>query len=524
MKLTHPAVVAFGIAMLLTLPVVDPLDRARTQLVYHFDGPLSIVFYPVLISIALLCILFTGLLMLARKPGRARLFLWSALMFLLPWVLLKASGLLLPWRVPHHLSLLVFLAGLTATPTLLVCWKPSFQRVFDHAQEFTATVLAFCALSGLLVLGNLCWRCWQARSTNAAMPLHHYVAAQPPPHSRVIWLILDELSYRQVYEHRFPSLDLPAFDRLAGQATVFTQVAPAGLMTEYAIPSLISALPADAMRASADGRQLYLHDPIQQRWKTFDPHQSVFQDALDRGYSTRRLRMVQPLLPPYVPGPRLLLLDQSQSHAGRTSRRIKPFSAIPSPHFALLGTQSCTSSPGANRQISPGQTRSRSTYPRLQRTHRRLRLHAQRQLRGFPLPAPAQSPIRTASTTATHASSPPAHPPTSTTSPSPTPTSPTFALNSNNATNGTLPPSSSWETTPGAPRPSGPSDALLDTRRAGAPATAASSTTAPPTFSSCPISSNPRTSTRATLPSAPAPCSTQSWTTASNPPRNSKTG
>jgi hypothetical protein len=286
MKLTHPAVVAFGIAMLLMLPLVDPLVEPAHQLIYHFDGPLSIVFYPVLISIALLCILLTGLLTLARKPGRARLFFWTALMFLLPWVLLKASGLLLPWKVSHHLSLLVFLAGLTTTATLLVCWKPSFQRVFDHAQEFTATVLAFCALSGLLILGHVCWSGWQARSTNAAMPLHHYAAAQPTSHSRVIWLILDELSYRQLYEHRFPALDLPAFDRLAGQATVFTQVAPAGLMTEYVVPSLISALPADAMRASADGRQLYLHDPVQHRWQTFDPHQSVFQDALDRGYST----------------------------------------------------------------------------------------------------------------------------------------------------------------------------------------------------------------------------------------------
>ena len=139
-------------------------------------------------------------------------------MFLLPWVLLKASGLLLPWKVSHHLSLLVFLAGLTTTATLLVCWKPSFQRVFDHAQEFTATVLAFCALSGLLILGHVCWSGWQARSTKAAMPLHHYAAAQPTSHSRVIWLILDELSYRQLYEHRFPALDLPAFDRYLASA------------------------------------------------------------------------------------------------------------------------------------------------------------------------------------------------------------------------------------------------------------------------------------------------------------------
>ena len=118
------------------------------------------------------------------------------------------------------------------------------------------------------------------------MPLHHYAAAQPTPHSRIIWLILDELSYRQVYEHRFPSLELPAFDRLAAQSIVFTHVVPTGLKTEFVIPSLISGMPADAMRASSDGRQLSLHDPVNNGWQRFDPHQTVFQDAIDRGYST----------------------------------------------------------------------------------------------------------------------------------------------------------------------------------------------------------------------------------------------
>jgi hypothetical protein len=286
MKLTHPAVVAFGLTMLPMLSVVAPLIEPTHSLIYHFDGPPSTVFYPAIIGIGLLWVLLTGILTLARRPGRARLILWSALIFMLPWVILKVCAILLEWPVPHRLSLLVFLTGIAATAIVLACWKPSFQRLFDQAQECTATLLAFCALSGLLVLGHFCWSVWQTRFINAAVPLHHRAAAQSTPHPRVIWLILDELSYRQVYEHRFPSLQLPAFDRLAAQSTLFTQVAPAGLMTEYAIPSLISALPADAMRVSADGRQLYLRDPAQKRWQTFDPHHTVFQDALDRGYST----------------------------------------------------------------------------------------------------------------------------------------------------------------------------------------------------------------------------------------------
>ena len=286
MKLTHPAVVAFGLAMLPMLPVIAPLIEPSHSLIYHFDGPPSALFYPVMIGIGLLWVVLTGVLMFARKAGRARLIIWSTLMFMLPWILLKVSAILLGWPMPHRLSLLVFLAGIAATTIFLASWKPSFQRVFDHAQEFTAIMFAFCAFSGVLVVGHLCWSGWQTRFTNAAVPLHRHAVAQSTPHPRVIWLILDELSYRQVYEHRSPSLQLPAFDRLAAQSIVFTHVIPVGFKTEFVIPSLMSGVPADSMRASPDGRQLSLHDPVQHRWQYFDPHQTVFQDALDRGYST----------------------------------------------------------------------------------------------------------------------------------------------------------------------------------------------------------------------------------------------
>jgi hypothetical protein len=286
MKLTHPAVVAFGLAMLPMLPILAGIVEPKHDILYHFDGPTYIVFFPVLISISLLWILFTAILMLARKLGKARFILWSALMFMLPWVLLKTFAILLDLGTPNHLSLLVFLAGIAATATFVACWRPSFQRGFDRAQEFTATLLAFSAFSAPLIIGHLCWSAWQSRSANPAIPMHRYAVARSTPHPRIIWVILDELSYRQVYEHRYPSLALPAFDRLAAQSTVFTQVAPAGIMTEYAIPSLMSGIRADDMRASPDGRQLYLHDPSHNHWQNFDPHRTVFQDALDRGYST----------------------------------------------------------------------------------------------------------------------------------------------------------------------------------------------------------------------------------------------
>src|ERR1700733_7721221 len=133
-------------------------------------------------------------------------------------------------------------------------------------------------------------------------------------------------------------------------------------------------------------------------------------------------------------------------------RRIKPFSAIPSPHSALMGVLSCTSSTGANGRslpIRPMPKPISTTTANFSPPPTPCSTTAQRISSSCTCP----SPTRLASTTATPINSPPAHPPTSTTSPWPTPTSPTFALSSNNVANGTPPPSSSWEITPGAPRP-----------------------------------------------------------------------
>jgi Sulfatase len=79
-------------------------------------------------------------------------------------------------------------------------------------------------------------------------------------------------------------LKLSAFDQLAGQATVFTHVVPTGISTEIVLPALMTGEPIDHARSSASG-QLSIHAPSG-AWEVFNQHQTVFQDALNAGYST----------------------------------------------------------------------------------------------------------------------------------------------------------------------------------------------------------------------------------------------
>jgi len=186
------------------------------------------------------------------------------------------------------LSVSLFVAASLALLICMIFWESTFEKRFERVESFVSTLLLFLAAGGTIILCQVAWFGWKARSLNVELPLHRasYRETAHPGRPRIIWILFDELSYDQVYEHRFPGLQLPAFDALANQTTIFTDARPAGILTEQILPSLMTGLPVDAIRASSDGRQLFLHNPASDAWQRFDEHDSVFEDALKLNYRT----------------------------------------------------------------------------------------------------------------------------------------------------------------------------------------------------------------------------------------------
>lgn len=284
--LTHPATTALGLTSIYLLAITGQLVAAGHDVLYHWSGPIASLIVPIVIEFALLWLLLTLALLTARGSGRWSVAVWLGVALPLPWVMLKAWGVLAeryidPWLFASllGLTLTAFIVGLTG-------WQPRYTPLFERARRFVATVMGFVAITALFTLAQIGRLGWQARHLNASLPLHlHRIdAAQAGP--RIIWVLFDELSYRQVYEHRYPGLQLPAFDRLAAESTVFTQTIPTGNKTEKVIPSLFTGRRADAIRVSADGRRLFLHESDSGAWTRFNPQQTVFADALNSGYST----------------------------------------------------------------------------------------------------------------------------------------------------------------------------------------------------------------------------------------------
>jgi hypothetical protein len=288
--LTHPASTAFGLAVLCCLVLIAPITSLDHLIVFHDSGPPSSIFLPLLFDLAIVWLLITLVLLRARKPGRVRVALWSALILFFPWLLLEDGAILGAWTVHRRLGIALLLWSCLCWTAVNVFWHSKFVPHFERLVGFWKTVFVFLTFNNLFVVGQLLWCFWAARAIYLPLPLHepapHFATAGQRVRPRVIWIILDELSYQQVYERRFPGLELPAFDQLASEATVFTHVAPAGIYTEEVVPSLMTGIPVNAIRPATDGAQFGLHNAVLDQWVEFRQHDTVFQDALDEGYST----------------------------------------------------------------------------------------------------------------------------------------------------------------------------------------------------------------------------------------------
>jgi hypothetical protein len=284
-SLTHPATVAFGLANLYLLDLTGPLISPDHDLVYHLIGSASSVIFPIIVYVVVLSLLLTALLFLAERPGPLRIIIWSAFLLALPSILLHTIANFSGTEIPDWVTYGVALLCLLALIAISILWR-KFLPQFEVIQPAAASILGFFAFSGLLIFAQLSWSGWQAHNLNPAPNLHHAELKPSQPHPRVIWLLLDELSYQQVYERRLPGLELPAFDQLATQSTLFTHTIPTGEYTRYILPTLFTGIPSNAVDVSARGMLLSLRNPVTGKWVRFDQHQTIFQDALDDGYTT----------------------------------------------------------------------------------------------------------------------------------------------------------------------------------------------------------------------------------------------
>ncbi len=281
----------FGVTILCLLVEISPLTSWWHTMLYHFNGPAGALFLPVLIDVAGLWAILTGLILVGRG-GRLRGTIWSGIMLMLPWVSVKEGTIAAGYTEPHWMSLLLMSIVFAGVVAVNVFWRAGGRALVERLLPVCEVLLYSLSLTGVLVLGQLLYFFARSGGLNDVPKLHAAVAAGVRPAGepkRVIVLLFDELSYEQTYGNRAANVALPAFDRLAAESTVFRDVRPAAEYTDRAIPSLLTGQTVENIRGSADGRRLEMlgaGDARTQAWTWFDEQNTVFADALKAGYGT----------------------------------------------------------------------------------------------------------------------------------------------------------------------------------------------------------------------------------------------
>jgi hypothetical protein len=277
----------FGAAIVVLILRVWPLLSRYHPVIYHSFLPMQSVVWGVLIDLAVVSLLAALLFAwLEKSETGLRTAIWA---FVAAEV---ASSLMVAATAAHHAPIPFLTPDAAYLLTLLSAiglrwWRPLWYRQAVHG---FGVLLALGGCSMVWMVPQLLYQGLRTQRADAAVPVSYPVALPAAfdgngvGGKRIVWLLFDELSYDQTFEHRYPGLDLPAFDSFRRQSVVFTDLLPAGYYTDRVIPSFFLGARVDNIRSSLDG------DPIVNLtghpWRPFDAHATVFADAQRLGWTT----------------------------------------------------------------------------------------------------------------------------------------------------------------------------------------------------------------------------------------------
>jgi Sulfatase len=223
--------------------------------------------------------------------ARTRYYHWVRLLtaIVIPPYLIQRTQSFFPFDLIEGLVLILLVAWAGVLLLLLL----RFRRWYGRLMRAGSVVAAFLVIFAASSIAQLIW---VARWKPAPNQITATWASSPQPartHPLLVWIVFDELSYDQVFEHRARDLNLPSFDALRAQSTVFTNTQPAGYHTVKIIPSLLTGKVVDGIRYNFHNR-LWVRHEEDHKWAPIDGAQTVFADAEHAGWRTAAVGWYNP--------------------------------------------------------------------------------------------------------------------------------------------------------------------------------------------------------------------------------------
>jgi hypothetical protein len=158
-------------------------------------------------------------------------------------------------------------------------------RVTQPAVRAVRFLLAAAAFSALWIVPQLLHLVLVRQPHVVSASSRPVAATAASSNRRIVWILFDELSYNQAFEHPASGLNLPNFDRLRAESFSFSNLKPAGFYTDLVIPSLFVGRRIDEIRSTVEGDLSY-KDESQHRWVPFDPNATLLALAKQNGWNS----------------------------------------------------------------------------------------------------------------------------------------------------------------------------------------------------------------------------------------------
>ena len=286
----------FGVAILLFLLRVWPLVSPRHSAIYNNLLPIDSMVWGVVIDLAALTLL-TALLFTFLEKNEAG---WCSYI----WAIVLAE--LLPIGLGDLASMgrtafsvragQYCLYGSLLVLVLLRAAQPQAFRFIVRGSRMLL-FLAGCGLAWMLC--TLLYIGIRSQPHDRSVPFRRAglpSVAEHFPGKRIVWILFDELSYRQVFEHPYPGLQLPNFDRLISESTSFSDISPAGYHTQEVVPSLFLGRVVHDIHSNLQGAPL-VQLGSSKEWQPFDAQKNHLCRCPAAWVDHGRRGLVQPLLP-----------------------------------------------------------------------------------------------------------------------------------------------------------------------------------------------------------------------------------
>ncbi len=279
---------AWGFAAIVLLPNYVDLTSAAGDARMRVAVPLTRIALAHLTDMLIVGVAFAFIMVGLRKLKGWRRIRWS-LMGVLP-VFLFIRNLSV---IPVNISLLA-IAGVTLLwYAVLLYLIQGYPKVAEGLARFGGNLLAGFAVFAMVITVQLVraalWR-------PGPQAFSHPIPAAPANRPRLVWILFDELAYKYTFETRDPSLEMPNFDRLRTESTLYTDVTPVAYRTTRAVPSLMLGQAVTDVEYT-HGNHYLVKTASTSGWHDFDVNSSLFGLAKQSGVTTSIVGWYLPYCP-----------------------------------------------------------------------------------------------------------------------------------------------------------------------------------------------------------------------------------